>query len=154
MQLFATVYFALSPIICYILVVLKLQNVSIMLHVKIKRFILLLGLFVPTAWCCAHTSLLFDGYSHITVKEKVVQGAPKGSSIQASIYGHTLMVTFTENLGQVAVKIATAAGVTVDCSSTATPNGLQFYIPLAGDYIVTFTLPNGDEYYGEFTVTD
>ena len=31
---------------------------------------------------------------------------------------------------------------------------IQFYIPLAGDYIVNFTLPNGDEYYGEFTVTD
>ena len=24
----------------------------------------------------------------------------------------------------------------------------------AGDYIVTFTLPNGDVYYGEFTVTN
>ena len=27
-------------------------------------------------------------------------------------------------------------------------------IPNTGDYIVTFTLPNGDEYYGEFTVTN
>jgi hypothetical protein len=34
------------------------------------------------------------------------------------------------------------------------PNDLQIYIPNTGDYIVTFTLPNGDEYYGEFTVTD
>jgi hypothetical protein len=32
--------------------------------------------------------------------------------------------------------------------------GIANHIPLAGDYIVTFTLPNGDEYYGEFTVTD
>ena len=125
-----------------------------MLHVKIKQLILLLGLLLPTIWCNAHTTLFSDGYSHITVKEKTVQGAPKGSSIQASISGHYLTVTFTENLGQVAVEISTAAGVTVDCSSTVTPNGLQFYIPLAGDYIVTFTLPNGDEYYGEFTVTD
>lgn len=27
-------------------------------------------------------------------------------------------------------------------------------IPAAGSYIVNFTLPNGDEYYGEFEVTD
>jgi hypothetical protein len=36
----------------------------------------------------------------------------------------------------------------------ATPNGYQYYIPNTGDYIVTFTLENGDVYYGEFTVTD
>lgn len=30
-----------------------------------------------------------------------------------------------------------------DCKSAGT-----------GDYIITFTLPNGDEYYGEFTVSD
>ena len=32
--------------------------------------------------------------------------------------------------------------------------GFLMVFMLAGDYIVTFTLPNGDEYYGEFTVTD
>lgn len=125
-----------------------------MRYVKIKQFVLLLGLLLPTTWCGAHTTHLSDGYSHITVKEKTVQGAPKGSSIQASINGHTLIVSFTENLGQVEIEIATAAGFSVDCSSTSTPNGLQFYIPFTGDYIVTITLPNGDEYYGEFTVTD
>ncbi len=79
---------------------------------------------------------------------------PKGSSIQASISGHTLTVVFTENLGQVLVEVATATGSPVDCISTQTPNGVNIYVPLAGDYIVTFTLPNGDEYYGEFTITD
>ncbi|MBR5061652.1 MAG: DUF3244 domain-containing protein, partial [Prevotella sp.] len=87
-------------------------------------------------------------------KEGNVHSSPRGSSIQASINGHTLMVTFTENLGQVAIEITTSMGDYVDFDSTLTPNGIQFYIPLAGDYIVTFTLPNGDEYYGEFTVTD
>ena len=46
------------------------------------------------------------------------------------------------------------AGGYVQTDSCLTPNGLQFYIPNTGDYIVNFTLPNGDEYYGEFTVTD
>ena len=31
---------------------------------------------------------------------------------------------------------------------------LTTYLPQTGDYIITFTLANGDEYYGEFTVTD
>jgi hypothetical protein len=52
------------------------------------------------------------------------------------------------------VEVATVAGVSVQCLSVFTPNGLQVYIPNAGNYIVTFTLSNGDEYYGEFTVTD
>ena len=64
------------------------------------------------------------------------------------------MVVFTENLGEVVVEISSATGSYVQTDSSLTPIGLQFYIPLAGDYIVNFTLPNGDEYYGEFTVTD
>ena len=123
-------------------------------HVNQKHVALLLGLLLTAVWCGASEIGLKDGFSNISIKEGNVQDLPRGSSIQASIYGHTLTVVFTENLGQVAVEIATVAGVTVDCSSTTTPNGLQFYIPNAGDYIVTFTLPNGDEYYGEFTVTD
>ena len=124
-----------------------------MRNTKIKQFFLV-GLLLPTLWCSANNTFYFDGHSHIRIKEGVVQGAPKGSTIQASVYGHVLTVVFTENLGQVAVEVTTTSGTPVDCSSTNTPNGLQFYIPLAGDYIVTFTLPNGDEYYGEFTVTD
>ena len=109
---------------------------------------------MPTVWCCANDTNLFDGLSHIRIKKSIVQGAPKGSSINATIDGHTLTVSFIENLGQVTVEVTTASGATVDYTSVITPNGLQFYIPNTGDYIVTFTLPNGDEYYGEFTVTD
>jgi len=79
---------------------------------------------------------------------------PKGSTIHAAINGHTLMVTFTENLGEVVVEISTAEGVTVQSQWIITPNGLQTYIPKTGDYVISFTLPNGDEYYGEFTVMD
>ena len=125
-----------------------------MRHTKIKQFALLLGLLLPAVWCGANDNRMMDGFSNIHVKEGHVQGMPKGSTIQASIDGHTLIVVFTENLGQVAVEITTAAGATVDCVLVHTPNGLQIYIPNTGDYIITFTLPNGDEYYGEFTVTD
>ncbi|MCQ2301031.1 MAG: DUF3244 domain-containing protein [Bacteroidales bacterium] len=78
----------------------------------------------------------------------------KGESIHATLNGHSLVVSFSENLGQVVVEVETISGGNVQGLSTITPNGMQFYIPFEGDYMVTFTLPNGDEYYGEFTVTD
>ena len=42
----------------------------------------------------------------------------------------------------------------MDYNSIHTPNGVNFYIPNTGSYVVTFTLPNNDVYYGEFEVTD
>ena len=115
---------------------------------------LMLALLLPTAWSTANRTYMADGVSHITIKEAKVQSAPKGSSIQASINGHLLMVAFLENLGQVTVEITTSTDSPVDFITMATPNGYQYYIPNTGDYIVTLTLENGDEYYGEFTVTD
>ena len=95
-----------------------------------------------------------DGTSIVIIGNSIHNGTEKGNSIITSINGHVLTVVFTENLGQVSIEITTSMGDYVDFDSISSPNGIQFYIPLAGDYIVTFTLPNGDEYYGEFTVTD
>ncbi len=121
---------------------------------KLRFLWVLLGLMLPTAWCMADASISIDGHHPIQIKETNVQSAPKGFTIQATIDGHTLTVVFTENLGQVAVEVSTASGSSVHYSLTPTPNGFQVYITNNGDYIITFTLPNGDEYYGEFTVTD
>ena len=125
-----------------------------MRHTTFKQFALLFGLLLPAVWCGANSTNSNDGYSRIIVKEAGIQGMPKGSSIQASINGHALTVVFTENLGEVAIEITTASGALVENFWTVTPNGLQTYLSLCGDYIITFTLPNGDEYYGEFTETD
>ena len=125
-----------------------------MQHKRIKQFVLLLGLMLPTAWCGANGTFSYDGYSHILVKEARVENTPKGHTIKASIDGHTLTVLFTENLGQVDVEITTAAGATVQIFWVSTPDGLQTYVPNVGNYVITFTLANGDVYYGEFTVTD
>ena len=81
-------------------------------------------------------------------------GLHKGNSIIPILNGHVLTVVFTENLGQVSVEVATLAGASVESLSVYTPNGVQVYIPNAGNYIVTFTFSDGDEYYGEFTVTN
>lgn len=121
---------------------------------KLIIYVLLLGLLSLATWQQAYGFILSDGHSHINVKEAHVEGVPRGSSIQASINSHYLTVVFTENLGQVAIEVSTVSGISVEFTSTPTPNGVQCYIPNTGDYIVTFTLTNGDEYYGEFTVTD
>ena len=127
---------------------------------KVSTLILMLCLILSGALCYARGMARTekekgsDGTPIEVIGKTVYGGTEKGYAISAVINGHVLSVSFTENLGQVAVEISTSDGVAIECSSTVTPNGLQFYIPLAGDYIVTFTLPNGDEYYGEFTVTD
>ena len=125
-----------------------------MLNSTIKRFIMLLGFILPASWGGAIGTQMQDGYSHIQIKESQVQGEPRGSSIQASIDGHWLSVVFLENLGQVNIEITGIGGSEVQSQATPTPNGVNFYIPGAGSYIVTFTLPNGDTYYGEFEVSD
>lgn len=96
-----------------------------------------------------------DNVIPIIVKEKASYGGlDKSDAITTTINGHLLMVAFLENLGQVTVEITTATDSPEDFITMATPNGYQYYIPNTGDYIITFTLENGDIYYGEFTVTD
>ena len=121
---------------------------------SIQKRLLLIGLLMATTWSVASDQIVSDGYSGIPIKEAGVQGAPKGSTIQASINGHTLTVVFTENIGLVVMEVTTATGGLIQTCWASTPDGLQCYINNTGDYVITFTLPNGDEYYGEFTVTD
>ncbi len=126
---------------------------------KLKEMILMLCLILSGALCYAHGEARMEKEQGegipIEIKESgSCTGPSRGNSIIPTLNGHMLTVVFTENLGQVAVEVTTALGGAVECLSITTPNGLQIYIPNTGDYIVTFTLPNGDEYYGEFTVTD
>jgi hypothetical protein len=125
-----------------------------MQHLKVKLPILLLGILFPIAWCWANDNNTNGGYSHITVHEGHVQGTPKGTTIQASIDGHYLTVTFTQYIGNVTMELDQSSGAMIFCNQVATPDCCQYYLPLTGDYILTFTLSNGDEYYGEFSITD
>ena len=121
---------------------------------NLKQIILLFGLLLPSFCCMASNTMFNDGNTPVSIKKSYVQGSPKDYAIQASIDGHTLTVVFTENLGQVNIEVSSVSGGETQVESTPTPNGVLFYIYDTGSYIVTFLLPNGDEYYGEFEVTD
>lgn len=116
----------------------------------------MLCLVLSGALCYANTKIEKDEQPvPIELKESTgVSSSDKSNAIIPFINGHVLVVAFSENLGQVSVEVATVAGASVQCLSVLTPNGLQVYIPNAGNYIVTITLSNGDVYAGEFTVTD
>lgn len=125
---------------------------------KATRIVLMLCLILSGAFCFAYGEAgaveKGDGVTIDVIEASSCTGINRGNSIIPTINGHVLTVVFNENMGQVSVEVATAAGASVQCLSVLTPNGLQVYIPNAGDYVVTFTLSNGDVYYGEFTVTD
>ena len=123
-------------------------------HSKIKQLVLLLFFLIPTAWSGAVTVISNDGSSPILIKAVTVQGTPKDSSILASVDGHYLTVVFTENLGEVRIVVTEADGGTFDMIEMYTPNGYSANILDTGSYVVTFYLTNGDEYYGEFEVTE
>ena len=127
-----------------------------MRHKKNKHFVLLLGLLFLTAWCSANNAAkIVEQSSPISIKTGSVQSIPKGSTIQASIDGHYLSVTFTQNIGNVTMELDMASGpMLFNYPSVQTPDSYQFYLNQTGDYIITFSLSNGDEYYGEFTVTN
>lgn len=121
---------------------------------KTKQFFILLGFLLPAMICDAYGIETMDGNSHILIKESHVQGVPKGFTISAFIQSHSLVVSFSQNIGQVQIEVSTVNGGNVETTFAETPDGLSIYIPNTGSYVVTFILENGDEYYGAFEVTD
>ena len=124
---------------------------------RITTLVLMLCFILSGAMCHAHGETKKEnkeenGIPIVLIASSNTAEPSRASNIITTLNGHVLTVVFTENLGQVSVEVASTAGASVQCLSVLTPNGLQVYIPNAGDYIVTFTLPNGDVYYGEFEV--
>ena len=127
---------------------------------KISTLVLMLCLTLSGAWCYAHGAAGTkngkgrDGFTIEIIESTAHTLSDKSSAIVPVLYGHELSIVFLEDLGQVVVEVTTASGAPVDYTTTPTPTGINLYIPLEGDYIVTFTLSNGDGYYGTFSVTD
>lgn len=126
---------------------------------KFKEMILMLCFILSGALCYVHgedrtENEKGEGIPIEVIEFVSVSGTDKGNSIIPTLDDHFLIVVFNENLGQVSVEVATAAGAILQSLSVYTPNGVQVYIPNAGNYLVTFTLSNGDVYAGEFMVTN
>lgn len=123
---------------------------------KATKMMLMLCFILSGAFCFVHgedrSAKEGDGITIDLIELSSSTGLSKGNSINPSINGHVLTVVFSENIGQVYVEVSLAGGGETQVESTPTPNGVIFYIPNAGSYVVTFTLSNGDVYYGEFTV--
>ena len=116
-----------------------------------KKLLLIICLLGALGWSTANNIISNDG---ITIRASYENGNDKSSSIVASIDGHTLTVAFTEYLGDVTIEVNDITGTPVDLTLVGTPIGYECYIPLTGHYTVYFKLANGDEYSGEFDVTD
>lgn len=123
--------------------------------IKFRQCVMLLIFILCAEFCSAATVLSTDGGSPIQIKEGNVQSIPKGNTIQATLDGHWLTVTFTQDIGTLTMELEKVSGpVIFNYPWVVTPDSYQFFLNQTGDYIITFTLSNGDEYYGEFTVTD
>lgn len=123
---------------------------------KFKTIILAVCLTISATLCLAHhvNHQKEDGVPITISKSTNFGGVDRSSTISASINGHNLSVSFTENIGDVDIEIENVEGIVIEYDYTETPSGYLCYIPLAGRYIVSFTLSNGDKYIGEFEVTD
>lgn len=125
---------------------------------KATKIMLMLCFIFSGAFCLARNEDRMVEMKGIPIEIKdstgSISGSDRGNSIIPTLNGHVLTVVFSENIGQVYVDVSLVEGGETQVESTPTPNGVIFYIPDAGSYVVTFTLSNGDVYYGEFTVTD
>ena len=116
-----------------------------------KKLALIVCLFLSIGFNLANNLIINDGIPILATNST---GNDRTSSIIASIDGHTLTVAFTEYLGNVTIEVNDITGTPVDLTLVGTPIGYECYIPLTGHYTVYFKLGNGDEYSGEFDVTD
>ena len=120
---------------------------------KPKQILLLIGIMLASV-CVASNLSSLDGGSAIIIKKSGVQETPRNVSVQASINDHTLALIINENIGQVTIEVTSSTGFTIFSTTTTTPDSESIFISTSGDYEFTITLSNGDEYYGEFTITD
>ena len=95
-----------------------------------------------------------DGINIIATKENIVNSTEaRSETISADITGHTLTITFNDNVGIAHIVIKDSNGVYIDRENVfSTPDYATFFINDAGYYRMDITLSNGEQYYGYFRV--
>ncbi len=90
----------------------------------------------------------------IIIKKAAIHGSSDKTGIPTEIpyIGKELLIDFTDSIGMVNVNISTKAGKTIQMFDVSTPTHLRAYVKKRGKYTITFTLDDGSEYGGDFTI--
>ena len=95
-----------------------------------------------------------EGVDVLATKENTQNSTEfRTNTISADITGHTLTITFNDNVGIAHIVIKDSNGVYIDRENVfSTPDYATFFINDAGYYRMDITLSNGEQYYGYFRV--
>ena len=120
---------------------MKFLNQTIM-----RKFIALIVLLQLGIILGAKENSSKEGINILAIKEVTVNGSEfRSQSISADITGHTLTITFNENVGIAHIVIKDSNGVYIDRENVfSTPDYATFFINDAGYYRMDITLSNGD----------
>ena len=119
-----------------------------------KKYIALIALLQLGIIAGANEKSSNEGIDIWVIKENIVSGSTtRSESISADITGHTLTITFNDNVGIAHIVIKDSNGVYIDRENVfSTPDYATFFINDAGYYRMDITLSNGEQYYGYFRV--
>ena len=119
-----------------------------------KRLIVLIALLQLGIIAGAKENSTKEGIDVLAVKEGIINGSEsRHETISADITGHTLTITFNDNVGIAHIVIKDSNGVYIDRENVfSTPDYATFFINDAGYYRMDVTLSNGEQYYGYFQV--
>ena len=119
-----------------------------------KRLILLIMLSQVVFITEAKQKNLGEGVDVYSIYANTYNGSePRSETISADITGHTLTITFNNNVGIAHIVIKDSNGVYIDNDNVlSTPDYATFIINDAGYYRMDITLSNGEQYYGYFQV--
>ena len=125
-----------------------------MTKLKLTTLLFMLSFLIVSSHAANISIIQTEHVPIVMTAETQHSGDDKSGSMNVSINGHYLTVAFTESLGEVSIEVQNTSGIPLDVSIMDTPSGRQIYIPLAGSYILIIKLENGDEYHGNFEVSD
>ena len=119
-----------------------------------KKYIALIVLLQLGIIAGAKENSSKEGIDVFGIKENTINSTENRSeTISADITGHTLTITFNDNVGIAHIVIKDSNGVYIDRENVfSTPDYATFFIDDAGYYRMDITLSNGEQYYGYFQV--
>ena len=122
--------------------------------VRKKIIVLLIVLFQLGIITGAKEISSKEGVDVLATKENTQNSTEfRTNTISADITGHTLTITFNDNVGIAHIVIKDSNGVYIDRENVfSTPDYATFFIDDAGYYRMDITLSNGEQYYGYFRV--